>query len=420
MIIKNSYLKGLILLFSGSVISQGITFLFTPVISRLFLPEQMGAYTLVLSVVNMFGSIVCARYDMVIVSSECEEEVHSLISLGIIIGIISSIIITMGFAIYTYSDYELSSLIGNWCFIIFPILIIYAAINILTAYNNRHGEYGLISKVNILRATAQGTLQTVSGLIGFGSMSLVISYLLSNIVGIKHQARRLLENNYKIFSTTKEQLLEILNKYKNQPLFSVPAIFFNSASYSLLPFFINSMFDAREVGLYSISFRLLGVPLALISTNVSRVFFQKASELHNKYRDFSKIYLRTALLLLFVIALPMVIVLYFFGEELITLVFGREWTDAGKYVKLLAPMFGVRLIVSTLSVSLIITEKQKYDMILQSLFLVATIFAYVLSKFLELELNAFISIISILFFTNYLVYGYIGYYFSRNNAISKV
>ena len=120
MIKHNSYLKGLILLFSGSVLSQGITFLFTPVISRLFSPEQMGAYTLVLSVVNMFGAVICARYDMIIISAEDENEVHNLISLSILVGIISSFFATVVFTLYAKSNYELNILLGNWCGSRFP------------------------------------------------------------------------------------------------------------------------------------------------------------------------------------------------------------------------------------------------------------------------------------------------------------
>lgn len=419
MIKNNAYLKGLILLFSGSIVSQGITFLFTPIISRLFSPEQMGAYTLILSVANMFGAIVCARYDMVIISSENEEEVYNLISLSAIIGVISSILVSIGFYIYTLVNTELKSLIGNWAVIVFPILVVYSFTNILNAYNNRHGEYGLISQVNVIRVTAQGILQTISAFIGGGSIGLVISYLISNIFGLKRQAHRLLKNIDKIKLVTKDMIIDTLIKYKNQPVYSVPAIFFNSASYSILPFFINSMFNAREVGLYSISFRLLGVPLTLISANFSRVFFKKASEYYNINKDFRKLYIKTALLLL-AIALPMVIILMVWSEEIILIVFGLDWADASVYIRTLAPMFGIRLVVSALSVSLIITNKQKYDMMLQSLFLFSTVMVYYVSKALNFELATFILMITIFFSVNYLIYGYIGYYYSKNASGGKL
>lgn len=413
MIKKNAYLRGLILLLSGSVISQVINFLFTPVISRLFTPEQMGIYTLILSVVNMFGSIVCARYDMVIISSKSEDEVYNLILLSTIIGIFSSLFATFGFYLYVYMNIELRAIIGVWSLIVFPILVLYSFINILNAHNNRHGNYGLISEANVIRVIVLGVFQTISGVIGIGYVGLIFSYLLSNIISVKRLSKNLLKSIDKISLVKKNDLIRTLKKYKNQPLFSTPAIFFNSASYSLLPFLINNMFNSREVGLYSISFRLLGVPLALISTNFSKVFFQKASEYYNINQDFRKLYIRTAIFLT-AIALPMVIILFFWSEEIVTIVFGTDWLNASLYIRILAPMFGIRMIVSALSVSLIITGKQKYDMLLQSLFLISTIFTYFVSSILNLEIDKFILIISILFSFNYLVYGYIGYYYSKH------
>lgn len=413
MIRNSSYLKGIVFLFSGSIISQVITFLFTSITSRLFSPEQMGGYTLILSVVNMFGAIVCARYDMVIISSKDDKEVYSLISLSAILGFVSSIIISLGFYIYIFFDIELKSVIGKSILLIFPILLVYSFTNILNAYNNRNAEYGIISQVNVIRVTVQGLLQTLSGFMGYSSLSLVVSYLLSNIVGLKRQAKSLIKHIDEIKLVTKSDIIRTLKKYKNQPIYSVPAIFFNSASYSILPFFINSMFDAREVGLYSMSFRLLGVPLALISTNFSRVFFQKASEHYNINKNFRSIFIKTALFLS-VIALPMVIILIVWSKEIIVIVFGSEWLDASLYIRILAPMFGIRLIVSALSVSLIIMDKQKYDMIFQSLFFFATIIIYLVSKIFSFDLVSFILLISIFFSINYLIYAYICYYFSKN------
>lgn len=413
MIKQSKYAKGLILLLSGTVVSQFVTFIFTPIISRLFLPEQIGVFTLILSVVNMFGTIICARYDMVIISAKDEDDVYSLISLSIVIGIILSFFITIGFLIYTFFNTEIRELIGIQGIVIFPILLTYTAMNILTAYNNRHNEYSIISQVNILRATVQGVLQSISGLLGFGALSLAVSHLLSNLAGARLQAHRLIKSNYSLFSSDKEKVVNVLKKYGNQPLFSVPAIFFNSASYSLLPFFINHLFGAREVGLYSISFRLLGIPLALISTNVSKVFFQRASHEYNTSKDFSKIYLKTAIFLL-IVALPVSGLLYFLGEHVITIIFGSNWISAGKYIKVLAPMYGIRLIVSALSVSMIISEKQKYEMMMQSLFLLATVVTFLFASVYELGITEFLFLINILFSVNYLIYGYIGYYFSQN------
>lgn len=58
----------------------------------------------------------------------------------------------------------------------------------------------------------------------------------------------------------------------------MPAHFLNSASYSMLNFYITELFGLGILGYYSITYRILGIPLTLVSLNVSKVFFQRASE----------------------------------------------------------------------------------------------------------------------------------------------
>ena len=74
----NKYLKSLAVLFSGSLIAQGITILFAPVMTRVFSAENLGIYTYLLSIATMFMPIINLRYDMSIVSVK-EDEVFPLI-----------------------------------------------------------------------------------------------------------------------------------------------------------------------------------------------------------------------------------------------------------------------------------------------------------------------------------------------------
>lgn len=413
--LNSGYIKGFFMLLSGSIIAQVITFAFAPIITRLFSPEQMGVFTLMLSVVNMFGAVICARYDMVIISTEKEKDVYSLMFLSLVITIILSLIITFGFVIYVTHNIEIKSVLGIWSIILFPILIIQGVTNILTAYNNRLKDYGIISRVNIIRVVVQGILQVIFGLLHFGALSLLVSYGISITMGIKRQAKKFRENFVMLNKVTLKSLRKTMIKYKDQPIYSVPAIFLNSASYSILPFIINTLYGATEVGYFSISFRLLGVPLALISTNASRIYFQKASEEYNNSNNFKKTFQATTIILL-ILAFPMTLVLYFFGQNIVVAIFGESWRGAVGFIKILSPMYGIRLVVSALSVTLIIVGKQKYDMFLQSTFFLSTISSYFIAKFLNLSLDNFILIISIMYSVNYFIYWVISYKFSKSKS----
>lgn len=410
--IKSKYTKAFFALLTGTIVAQIITLLFSPLLSRIYSVEEMGIFTLVLSVVNMFGGVICARYELVIISAKNEKDVYRLIPISLIMTLIFSFLITIGFLIYVNYIPNLKKALGYWSLLIFPVLLIQGLINILTAYNNRFKEYGLISRVNIIRVAVQGTLQSGFGLLNFGILGLLISYFVSTIMGVRRQFKRLKQNLFEFNELTYKQIKIIMAKYKDQPMYSVPAIFLNSAAYSILPFMLNSLYGATEVGFFSISFRVLGIPLALISTNVSRIFFQRASEEFNSGNNFRKTFLGTTIMLV-LIAFPISFLLYFFGQDIIVKIFGPNWDGAGKFIKAFSFMYGIRLVVSALSITLVIVEKQKYDLILQSLFFLATIITFIVAKFYMMDIIYFILIISVLYSINYLIYWIISYKFSE-------
>ena len=114
------------------------------------------------------------------------------------------------------------------------------------------------------------------------------------------------------------------------------------------------------------------------------------------------------------IAIPMVIVLIIIAPWAFGFFFGKGWETAGIYVRILAPMFGVRLIVSGLAPSMIISKKQVIDLIIQILFTLGTIIIFFVCLHQgNIEVISFITIISILFSTVYILYFLIMFKFTK-------
>ena len=67
---QNKALSSITTLASGSLIAQVITILTSPITTRIFTPEELGTYTLLITAVNMFGPIICLRYDLAIVTEK--------------------------------------------------------------------------------------------------------------------------------------------------------------------------------------------------------------------------------------------------------------------------------------------------------------------------------------------------------------
>ena len=62
--------------------------------------------------------------------------------------------------------------------------------------------------------------------------------------------------------------------------------------------------------------------------------------------------------------------LYYFSIELFVFVFGDNWTIAGEYAQILAPMLFLRFVSSPLSFMFYIGEKQKLNLLMQTVLLI--------------------------------------------------
>lgn len=402
-ILSSKYFKSIFQLTVGSFMAQIITVAVSPISTRLYTAEQLGIYTLIITLVSMFGPVICGKYDFAIVSAEDEKEVMELIVGSIFFSIIFLLIIAVGYKVYLFENPRIIEEVGGYAYLLIIILIVTGIINILTSYNNRHKEYKTIALVSVIRTAAQNIGLIVFGLFKLGSIGLLLSQLLGCFFGLKKQGQRLHENKLLLKEVRLQGIKSTLIKYKKQPLFSMPAYFMNSTSYSILNFFISGLFGMKIFGYYSMSYRILGFPLSLISMNVSKVFFQRASEEKIKNGNYNKT-LKQITLFLTCISIPMVAILMLFGPYMFELVFGKGWYISGVFVRILAPMYGIRFIVTALSPALTVSGEQRLDLLMQGLFIISSIVSYVAGKFLDLNINAFFTLITITYSVIYIFY----------------
>lgn len=401
--LKKSFSKSIIILASGSIIAQVITVIVSPFLTRLFSPDEIGTYTYILSIATTFMAVMNGRYDMAIVTEEKEEHVYPLIKAALLIGVFISIIITFGYFIYiTYISKKYTQY-GYTVVIMFLLLLSYAINNVLISYNNRNKEYKTMTTVYVIKTTIQNVGAVVMGLLKSGLVGLLLPYVIGQYMGMKKQATSMAPNFGKIKSVKGNEVKEVIKRHYKQPLFSAPAIFVNSFSYSSITLFIESLFGMAIVGYYSISVRLLGLPLSLVSGNISKVFFEEASREFNETKQFYKSFKKTVKFLI-ALAIPMVVGMMLFAPAVCRIVFGSEWQVAGEYVVILAPMFGFRFIVSAISPGMIIAQKQNIEFILQMFFVIISVFCFAIVKFMNLSIEFYLVSISALFTVGYIVY----------------
>lgn len=411
MLRNNSFFKSILLLTSGSFLAQAITALSLPILTRLFEPDIIGMNTYIISVAAIFLSVINGRYDVAIVTEKNDDNIFALLKLCILTGVILSVIASLSFGVYFYASGR-----DVWMALyVFFILLSYALVDTFTAYNNRQKDYKTISSVYVLRSTVQNVGAIFGGLIVSSVHCLSIPYTVGLFAGLSRQAKPLRSKIKQILLVPWSKIKYVAYIHKNQPLFSAPALLANSLSYSLVTILLESLYGLEQVGFYSISVRLLGLPLALVGTNVSKVYVERAAKEFNTTGHYSNTFKKTFLFLLCVV-LPMSLVLFLFASPLCSLLLGSQWYDAGRMIVILVPMFAVRLLTSAMSPSFVLVKKQKIELILQSLFLMSSIVSFMVSKIYMLDIYGCLKIISLLFTASYTIYLIMIFVYSRSKT----
>jgi O-antigen/teichoic acid export membrane protein len=400
---KDKFFRAIATLASGSLIAQSLSIVAAPILTRIYTPYELGFYALILTAESLFGGVICGRYDVAIVTEPDEKKVLPLIKLSFYITVIFSLIATIIYGGYyfvykdEYNDYS------HIIVLILLMLLLNGIMRILEAYNNRYKDFKTIASVYVLKTASQNILTIIFGLLKLSVLGMVLAHIFGLLAGVKKQSQKLIPQLKEIALINRLEMKNVLKEHYRLPIFSTPALFANRFSYTSIMIFIEILFGLATLGFYTIANKLLGLPLSVLSSNVAKVFHQEAAREYDQTGSFIKSFKKTSFLLM-ALSIPMVIILYLFSPFVFEFVFGEGWAIAGIYVQILAPMFGVRLVVNTVAYGLQIVHKQKLELILQLMFMLVSIGCFIASFQLDFEIEEYLSIVSGSFSFIYVLY----------------
>jgi O-antigen/teichoic acid export membrane protein len=117
-------------------------------------------------------------------------------------------------------------------------------------------------------------------------------------------------------------------------------------------------YGKETFGFYGHAFALLKLPLGIIGQSFGQVFTNHCSELVHAGKSILPL-LRKTILTLFLLSLIPFAVLFFFGEPIFAVVFGKEWAVSGQYAAIMAPWLLLNFVLSPVSAIMLLLNKQK-------------------------------------------------------------
>ena len=356
--LKSDFAKSVMTLVTGTVLSQIIVFALSPIISRLYSPEETAYFSIYMRIVLFVSTIATARFESALALPKRIEHAFSLYRLLIqliLITFFASILVVVIMALFWSKE-------SSTTFILLMVPLGFAPLCLMNIGNNwglRNGDFKEISRVRMLNSLSMNSSNILFGALGLGYKGLILGFILGVTLPATWFTRKyhLLKLKFKDFSLKKRTRV-IGKTYMEFPKVNLPHAIMDITREMLIVFFILLYYDKTTLGSYDFSFKLLKLPLTVLGTAIGQVYFQKIALKKNNGESLFEITLKTMLNLFLFSFLPFGL-LFFIGDELFAFVFGENWRQAGEYSQIMAPWLLLNFVVSPITQLPIVVGKLK-------------------------------------------------------------
>lgn len=359
---KSTFSRNVLTLMTGTTVAQAIPIAITPILTRIYTPEDFGLLAIFIAITAILSVMANARYELAIMLPEKDEDAINIAALGMLISTTFSIVLLVPAILF---NNQIAGLLGNeeigfWLYFVPIVVWLTGMYNVLNYLNTRKKLYKDLAKAKVYKSTAMASVQLGVGFVKAGGSGLILGYIASLVVSNV----KLIKNsivNYELkqlsFSVQKKMAL----RYVGFPKYSLWAGLANTSSLHITSILISNVYSLAHLGFYSLTQRVLEAPASLIGSAIGQVFYQEAVEEKKSTGSTRKSFNKT-LKKLFVIGFIIFSILYWIVEDVFAFVLGEEWRVAGVYAQILIPLVFVRFFVSPLTVMNAIYERNKVGM----------------------------------------------------------
>lgn len=335
-----------------------------PVLTRLYTPEEFGAYSVFISVISIVGTVSSLKYDQAIMLPKSNNNALSLLTLSLLI--IAAVCLLATIIIYIFSDL-VTNYFNDYEYLVYliPIGVLFVGIiQAFIAYSSRNCFYKRIAGARISYSFSIVSLQMASkwllNLNGLVVARLIADFLTASILINKH----ITSGTLNFASISKKRIFLNAKKYINFPKYQSISVFFNAISQNMPVFLLGLFYSPAIAGLYALAERILRAPVGLIGSSTKEVYYQTASQRHINGEDILALYIKTTVGLAKLIVVPFILIMAF-GDTIFELLFGAEWTASGYISQIMIIWIFFLFINSPTMATFNILHKQKAALILE-------------------------------------------------------
>jgi len=400
---KSEFSRNVLTLMTGTTIAQAIPIAISPILTRIYTPEDFGVFALFLAITGVFSVVASGRYELALMLPRKEEDAINIFALGM--GILIIVTLLLLFFIFLFDSYIVNMLENNeirhWLYFI-PVAVFFVGLfNLLSYYNNRQQNYKDIAHATIIKSIILAIVQLIMGFFKMGASGLISGQIISSFFANVRLFKNIITDKILLSQVSKVQMRVLAKHYKDFPKYQAPHAMLNTFSSQIPVYMFTPFFGLTVVGLYALSTRIVFAPLMILAGASAKVYNQKVTEIYNDKGDAYGFTIRLLKSLIKKIIVPFAL-LVVFAPNIFAFVFGEEWRKAGVYTQILSPWLFLNVVLSTISFVPNLVEKQKKAFVVSIVYAILIFSAiligvYYNNLYMSLGLYAFFACIILLY-----------------------
>ena len=416
-ITQDSFARNVLTMMTGAGVAQIIPIAISPLLTRLYSPEDFGQLGLYLAITSIAAVVVTGRYELAILLPKTQSDAFHILALCLLLSSITSALLLL---VVLFARSQIVNLLGIpantlWLISIPITAFILGAYQSLCCWSIRKGDYRQMAVSRTLQSSSGSGTQLIGGYASAGALGLVggqfVGYTFSSLLLFGAVCTK---DAFHIRRLNWIRLRRMLRNYASFPKFMLAGQLANVAS-GQMPLILLGLFFTPEIaGYFALAQRVIASPMALVGNAIGEVFRSEAAKTYNDKGNCKALFSRTLVQLTVFSALA-TIPLFIFGPSLFGFFFGENWIIAGEIASIMSIMVFFQNISVPLSQTVLLAKMQSIDLCWQIARLIASIaslyIGYVVFSSYQIAILLFVLSFSLL----YLAHSWLQYLAARGS-----
>lgn len=350
----------------GTATGQVIVVAASPILTRIYTPEEFGVLAVFGSLLGILGVVASLRYDLAIPLPEKDQEAVNVTALSLLVAmafsaITAAVVIPFGKPIGLVFDVPV---LGEYIWLLPLGLLLMGVYQVFNNWAVRKRLFPVIAKTKILQSSSMVIVQAAGYAVG--PLALVVGRIFGQVAGLSTLGGKTLQDiKASNILPSYRGVAAAAAKYRSFPVYATWSGLLSTGGPQVPPILFSLFYGASAAGVYYLAHRVIALPLSVLGSSITSVFMPDAVEALREDR------LQTVVAnvhrTLSYIAMPPAVALFLTAPEIFVYVFGESWAEAGTVVRWLTPMLFFQFVVSPLSRTFTVLQRQRLGLSLHSI-----------------------------------------------------